>query len=89
MCYFSRLYQLVKLFLFAPSSGVCTCPLAMTDGAAKTIEVSLGSFFNSYQNLTGRLVGVYAVTLDPLLYGIIYVTWYTRLLAKATRVRFW
>jgi len=32
------------------------------------------------------LVGVYAVTLDPLLslYGIIYVTWYTRLLPKAT-----
>jgi len=41
MCYFSRLYQLVKLFLFAPSSSVYTCPLAMTDGAAKTIEVSL------------------------------------------------
>jgi len=37
--------------------------------------------FNTYQNLTGHLVGVYAVTLDPLLslYGIIYVTWYTRL----------
>jgi len=37
------------------------------------------------------VVGVYAVMLDPLLslYGIIYVTWYTRLLPKATRVRFW
>jgi len=36
------------------------------------------------------MVGVYAVTLDPLLslYGIIYVTWYTRHLPKATRVRF-
>jgi len=36
------------------------------------------------------LVGVYAVTLDPLLslYGIIYVTWYTRHLPKATGVRF-
>jgi len=36
------------------------------------------------------LVEVYAVTLDPLLslYGIIYVTWYTRHLPKATRVRF-
>jgi len=35
------------------------------------------------------LVGVYAVTLDPLLslYEIIYVTWYTRLLPKATRVK--
>jgi len=36
------------------------------------------------------LVGVYAVTLDPQLslYGIIYVTWYTRLLPKATSVTF-
>ena len=36
------------------------------------------------------LVGVYAVTLDPLLslYGIFYVTWYTRLLPKATSVTF-
>jgi len=36
------------------------------------------------------LVGVYAVTLDPLLslHGIIYVTWYTRLLPKATSVTF-
>ena len=36
------------------------------------------------------LVGVYAVTLDPLLslYGIIYVTWYTKPLPKPTGVRF-
>jgi len=36
------------------------------------------------------LLGVYAVTLDPLLslYGIIYVTWYTRFLPKATSVTF-
>ena len=37
---FSRLYQLVKLYMFAPSSGMYGCPLAMTDGAAKTLEVS-------------------------------------------------
>jgi len=39
---------------------------------------------------TACLVGVHAVTLDPLLslYGIIYVTWYTRHLPKATGVRF-
>jgi len=39
---------------------------------------------------TACLVGVYAVTLDPLLslYGIIYVTWYTRHLPKPTGVRF-
>jgi len=47
-----------------------------------------------FQHLTETnrawLSGVYAVTLDPLLslYRIIYVTWYTRLLPKATIVRF-
>jgi len=37
---FSRLYQIAKLFLYAPSSGLYSCPLAMTDGAAKSIKVS-------------------------------------------------
>ncbi|XP_053332439.1 acyl-CoA dehydrogenase family member 11-like isoform X1 [Clarias gariepinus] len=37
----SRVYQMSKLYLFAPSAGLYTCPLAMTDGAAKVIE-SLG-----------------------------------------------
>lgn len=35
----SRLYQFAKLFLFTPSSAIYTCPLAMTDGAARLIEV--------------------------------------------------
>lgn len=35
----SRVYQMSKLFLFSPSSGLYTCPLAMTDGAAKVIQV--------------------------------------------------
>lgn len=35
----SRVYQMAKIFLYAPSSGLYTCPLAMTDGAAKVIEV--------------------------------------------------
>lgn len=34
----SRLYGLVKNYLFCPSSGLYSCPLAMTDGAAKIIE---------------------------------------------------
>ncbi|KAK3084005.1 hypothetical protein FSP39_006649 [Pinctada imbricata] len=34
----SRLYQMAKLYLFSPSSGLYSCPLAMTDGAAKIIE---------------------------------------------------
>ncbi|XP_073257292.1 acyl-CoA dehydrogenase family member 11-like [Porites lutea] len=36
----SRLYQAAKLFMFCPSSGLYSCPLAMTDGAAKTVEVA-------------------------------------------------
>lgn len=39
--YCSRVYQMSKLFLFSPSSGLYTCPLAMTDGAAKVIEACL------------------------------------------------
>lgn len=35
----SRLYQFAKLYLFNPSSSTYTCPLAMTDGAARLIEV--------------------------------------------------
>jgi alkylation response protein AidB-like acyl-CoA dehydrogenase len=35
---FSRIYQFAKLFLFTPSSGTYSCPLAMADGAAKTLE---------------------------------------------------
>ena len=36
---FSRLYQLAKLYLFHPSSAFYSCPLAMTDGAARVMEV--------------------------------------------------
>ena len=36
---YSRVYQMAKLYLYGPSSGLYGCPLAMTDGAAKTIEV--------------------------------------------------
>lgn len=35
----SRIYQFAKLYLFHPSSAVYTCPLAMTDGAARIIEL--------------------------------------------------
>lgn len=35
---FSRLYQFAKLYLFHPSSAIFSCPLAMTDGAARLIE---------------------------------------------------
>ncbi|MGE5716400.1 MAG: acyl-CoA dehydrogenase family protein [Acidobacteriota bacterium] len=36
----SRLPQMALAYLLEPSSGVYSCPLAMTDGAARTLEVS-------------------------------------------------
>ena len=35
----SRLYQMALLYLFHPSSAIFSCPLAMTDGAARAIEL--------------------------------------------------
>lgn len=35
----SRIHQFAKLYLFHPSSAIVTCPLAMTDGAARLLEV--------------------------------------------------
>ncbi|GFU79017.1 acyl-CoA dehydrogenase family member 11 [Trichonephila clavipes] len=42
----SRLHQICKIYLYSPSAGLYTCPLAMTDGAAKTIL--------SWRNSTAR-----------------------------------
>lgn len=36
---FSRIYQFSKLYLFNPSSAYYTCPLAMSDGAARVLEL--------------------------------------------------
>lgn len=36
---FSRIHQFALVYLFDPSTDVYTCPLAMTDGAAKTLSV--------------------------------------------------
>ncbi|MEZ4373700.1 MAG: acyl-CoA dehydrogenase family protein [Polyangiaceae bacterium] len=35
---YSRIHQFALMYLFAPSTQVYTCPLAMTDGAARTLE---------------------------------------------------
>lgn len=35
----TRLYQMAKLYIFNPSSAIYSCPLAMTDGAARAIEL--------------------------------------------------
>lgn len=37
--HYSRTIQFAKLYLFHPSSAFYSCPLAMTDGAAKLIEI--------------------------------------------------
>ena len=38
---FARLYQFAKLYMFDASSAVYTCPLAMTDGAARLMQLQL------------------------------------------------
>ncbi|KAE8292237.1 Acyl-CoA dehydrogenase family member 11 [Larimichthys crocea] len=52
----SRVYQMCKLYIYSPSSGLYTCPLAMTDGAAKVIQ-SVGVSWpvdEAYSRLTTR-----------------------------------
>lgn len=39
---FSRIHQFALVYLLSPTSGVYSCPLAMTDGAAKTL-LALGN----------------------------------------------
>jgi alkylation response protein AidB-like acyl-CoA dehydrogenase len=46
----SRIEQFAKVYLFHPSSDVYTCPLAMTDGAARTL------LFSGNQRLVDRAV---------------------------------
>ena len=45
---YSRIYQIYKLYMFQPSGGLFGCPLAMTDGAAKTIQVGFEIYFYSH-----------------------------------------
>ncbi|CAL1261840.1 unnamed protein product [Larinioides sclopetarius] len=60
--YWSRLHQICKSYMFNASSGLYSCPLAMTDGAAKTIMSSdksvLGEkrefFEKAFNNLISR-----------------------------------
>lgn len=35
----ARVYQMALLYLYSPSSAIYSCPLAMTDGAARAIEL--------------------------------------------------
>ncbi|XP_067296530.1 acyl-CoA dehydrogenase family member 11-like [Pseudorasbora parva] len=50
----SRVYQMSKMYLFAPSAGLYTCPLAMTDGAAKVLEALGMPDREAFERLTSR-----------------------------------
>ena len=53
---YSRVYQMALLYLYAPSSAFFSCPLAMTDGAARAIELHGDNQLkaNAFQYLTSR-----------------------------------
>ncbi|XP_023332760.1 acyl-CoA dehydrogenase family member 11 [Eurytemora carolleeae] len=51
---FSRLYQCAKLYMYSPSSGLYSCPLAMTDGAAKTIHSLKLPLEEAWEHLISR-----------------------------------
>lgn len=52
---FSRVYQMALLYLYHPSSAFFSCPLAMTDGAARTLELhGPAELKTSFQHLTSR-----------------------------------
>jgi putative acyl-CoA dehydrogenase len=53
----SRVEQFARLYLFAPSSALYSCPLAMTDGAARFLEV--------YGGDTTRPVFAHLTSRDP------------------------
>lgn len=53
---YSRVYQAALLYLFHPSSAFVSCPLAMTDGAARAIELYGDEELKSraFKHLTSR-----------------------------------
>lgn len=53
---FSRSYQMALLYLYSPSSAFYSCPLAMTDGAARALEIYGDPDLKSraFKNLTSR-----------------------------------
>src|SRR5437773_4791471 len=53
----SRIDQFARLYLFAPSSALYSCPLAMTDGAARFLEV--------HGDETTRAVFAHLTSRDP------------------------
>jgi len=52
---FSRVQQFALAYLFHPSSQVYTCPLAMTDGCARTLEVLGGGLGATRDRIVSHL----------------------------------
>ncbi|HEU4564708.1 MAG TPA: acyl-CoA dehydrogenase family protein [Gemmatimonadaceae bacterium] len=53
----SRIEQLARLYLYHPSSAIFSCPLAMTDGAARCLELLAGDderLRAAFRRLTSR-----------------------------------
>lgn len=55
---YSRLHQFARLYLYGPPSAIATCPLAMTDGAARVLELLGNDWLRT--NVLPRLI-----TRDP------------------------
>lgn len=53
---YSRIYQMAMLYLYHPSSAFYSCPLAMTDGATRAIELFGDEHLKSkpFRHLTSR-----------------------------------
>lgn len=53
---YSRLYQMALLYLYHPSSAFYSCPLAMTDGAVRAIELYGDAYLKAkpFRHLTSR-----------------------------------
>lgn len=53
---YSRIYQMALLYLYHPSSAIYSCPLAMTDGATRAIELYGDDYLKTkaYRHLTSR-----------------------------------
>lgn len=50
---------MAKLYLFGPSSGLYSCPLAMTDGGARLLEVICNVCYSSTYEYTAGKFGDY------------------------------
>jgi hypothetical protein len=62
--YVNRVHQYAKLYLFAASSAMFSCPLAMTDGAARLLSLTLAAHnASSSSSSSSRLSLAHAAAL--------------------------